>query len=46
MKDLRPEGKAIKVLKSPNKEKQQICTIQIEKNKIYAVPIDDTIPII
>ena len=44
MKDLRPEGKAIKVLKSPNKEKQQICTIQIEKNKIYAVPIDDTIP--
>ena len=44
MKDLRPEGKIIKILKSPNKEKQQICTIQIEKNKIFAVPIDDTIP--
>ena len=44
MKDLRPEGKIIKILKSPNKEKQQICTIQIEKNKVFAVPIDDTIP--
>ena len=44
MKDLRPEGKIIKILRSPNREKQQICTIIIERNKILAKPIDDTIP--
>ena len=42
--DLRPEGKVVKILKSPNKEREQICTIQLEKNKILAVPIDDNIP--
>ena len=42
--DLRPEGRIVKILKSQNKEKDQICTIQIEKNKIIATPIDDTIP--
>ena len=44
--DLRPEGKIIKIIKSPNKEKEQICTIQIqiEKNKILALPIDENIP--
>ena len=45
MKDWRPEGKIIKILKSPNKEKQQICTIHIDKsNRIIAIPIDETIP--
>ena len=44
LKDSRPEGKIIKILRSPNKEKQQICTIMIEKNRILAKPIDDTIP--
>jgi len=33
--DLRPEGRIVKILKSPNKEKEQICSIQIEKNKIF-----------
>ena len=42
--DLRPEGRIVKILKSQNKEKEQICTIQIEKTKIIATPIDDTIP--
>ena len=42
--DLRPEGRIVKIIKSPNKEKEQICTIQIEKNKIIATPIDETIP--
>ena len=42
--DLRPEGRVVRILKSPNKEREQICTIQIEKNKILAVPIDDNIP--
>ena len=42
--DLRPEGRIVKILKSPNKEKEQICSIQIEKNKIYAIPIDENIP--
>ena len=41
---LRPEGRIIKILKSPNKEKQLICKIEIEKNRIFAVPIDDAIP--
>ena len=41
---LRPEGRIIKIIKSPNKEREQICVIQIEKNKIYGIPIDDTIP--
>ena len=44
MKDRRPEGKIIKILRSPNQEKQQICTIIVEKNLIMAKPIDDTIP--
>ena len=44
LKDSRPEGKIIKILRSPNKEKEQICTIQIEKNRILAVPIDESIP--
>ena len=42
--DLRPEGRIVKILKSPNKEESQICTIKIEKNKILAIPIDDNIP--
>ena len=42
--NFRPEGRIIKIIKSPNKEKQQKCTIQIENNKILAIPIDDTIP--
>ena len=44
--DLRPEGRIVKILKSPNREKEQICTIQMEKNKICAVPIDENIPMI
>ena len=44
LKDLRPEGKIIKILRSPNREKQQICTIMVERNRIMAKPIDDTIP--
>ena len=42
--NFRPEGRIVKIIKSPNNEKQQKCTIQIENNKILAVPIDDTIP--
>ena len=42
--DLRPEGKIVKILKSPNKEEKQICKIKVEKNKIFAYPIDETIP--
>ena len=42
--DLRPEGRIVKIIKSPNKEREQICIIQIEKNKIYGIPIDETIP--
>ena len=42
--ELRPEGRIVKILKSPNKEENQICTIRVEKNKIFAIPIDDSIP--
>ena len=42
--DLRPEGRIIKILKSPKKEEKQICKIKVEKNKIFAYPIDDAIP--
>jgi len=43
--DLRPEGRIVRIIRSPNKEIAQICTIQIDKNnKILAVPLDDTIP--
>ena len=41
---LRPEGRIIKILKSPNREKQLVCKIEIDKNKILAVPIDEAIP--
>ena len=44
LKDLRPEGRIVKIIRSPNKEKLQICTIKIEANQILAIPIDDTIP--
>ena len=44
LKEYRPEGRIIKILRSPNKEKEQICTIQIEKNQVLAIPIDETIP--
>ena len=44
LKDFRPEGTVVKIIRSPNKEKQQICTIKCEKNKILAIPLDDTIP--
>ena len=44
--DLRPEGRIVKIIKSPNREKEQICSIQIEKNKINAIPIDENIPTI
>ena len=28
--DLRPEGRIVRIIRSPNKEMEQICTIQIE----------------
>ena len=41
---LRPEGRIVKILKSPNKDKEQICKIEVEKKSIYASPIDELIP--
>ena len=42
--DLRPEGKIVKILKSPNKEKEQIAKIEVFQNQLFAIPIDETIP--
>lgn len=42
--NLRPEGRIVKITKSPNSEKEQIARIEIEKSLVFACPIDDTIP--
>ena len=42
--DLRPEGRIVKILQSPNKEKEQIAKIELFQNQLFAVPIDEAIP--
>ena len=42
--NLRPEGRIVKILKSPNSEKDQISRIEMDKNLMFAFPIDETIP--
>ena len=42
--DLRPEGRIVKILRSPNKEKEQIAKIEVFQNQLFAVPIDELIP--
>lgn len=42
--NLRPEGRIIKIIKSPNTEKEQIARIEVDKTSIFACPIDETIP--
>jgi len=42
--NLRPEGRIVKILRSPNLEKNQIVKIVNEKSLIFACPIDENIP--
>ena len=42
--NLRPEGRIVKITKSPNSEKEQIARIETDKSLVFACPIDDTIP--
>jgi exoribonuclease R len=42
--NLRPEGRVVKILRSPNLEKNQIVKIVKEKSLIFACPIDENIP--
>ena len=48
LSDLRPEGKIVKILNSPNMKKNLIAKIEIDKEKekieYYATCIDETIP--
>ena len=48
LSDLRPEGKIVKILNSPNMKKELIAKIEIDKDKdkieYYATCIDETIP--
>jgi VacB/RNase II family 3'-5' exoribonuclease len=42
--NLRPEGRIVKIVNSPNIEKPQIVTITHDKSLIFASPIDKNIP--
>lgn len=42
--NLRPEGRIVKIVHSPNVEKPQIVRIMSEKSLIFACPIDDHLP--
>lgn len=44
MYNLRPEGRIVKIIKSPNYEKPQIVKIVNEKSLIFACPIDENLP--
>jgi VacB/RNase II family 3'-5' exoribonuclease len=42
--NLRPEGRIVKIVTSPNIDKPQIVTITHDKSLIFATPIDENIP--
>jgi len=42
--NLRPEGRIVKILKSPNGEEAHIVRIVSEKQLIFACPIDENLP--